>query len=69
MRLSKKSLRKPYVPTQRDLGLQGPPGKGSRPRNCFSDDFKTNLEAALKDAPPVEGFVHRKGGKIIKKYK
>ena len=69
MHFSKKSRRKPYVPTQRDLGLQGPPGKGSRPRNCFSDDFKKNLDAALKNSPPATGFTPAKNGKIIKKYK
>jgi hypothetical protein len=69
MHLSKKSLRKPYVPTQRDLGLEGPPGKGSRPRNCFSNDFKNNFDAALKNSPPAEGFKPAKGGRIVKKYK
>lgn len=69
MHLSKKSSRRPYVPTQRDLGLQGPPGKGSRPRNCFSNDFKENLGEALKNSPPAEGFTKAKGGKIVKRYK
>jgi hypothetical protein len=68
MHFSKKSRRKPYVPTQRDLGLQGPPGKGSRPRNCFSDSFKQNFDDALKGAPPVDGFKPMKGGKIVKRY-
>lgn len=69
MAFSKKSRRKPYVPTQRDLGLEGPPGKGSRPRNCFSDDFRNNLDSALENAPPVEGFTKAKGGRIVKRYK
>lgn len=66
---SKNSRHRPYVPTQRDLGLQGPPGKGSRPRNCFSNDFKDNFDAALKGSPPAEGFKPAKGGKIVKRYK
>lgn len=69
MHFSKNSRHRPYVPTQRDLGLQGGPGKGARPRNCFSNDFKENFDAALKNGPPAQGFVKSKGGRIVKKYK
>ena len=56
-------------PCQRDLGLQGPPGKGSRPRNCFSNDFKNNFQDAMDNSPPATGFTKAKGGKIVKRYK
>jgi hypothetical protein len=69
MHLSKKSSHRPYVPTQRDLGLEGGPGKGSTPRNCFSDEFKNNFDAALRNSPPATGFTPAKGGRIVKKYK
>lgn len=32
--------------TNRDLGLNhGQAGKGCRPRNCFSEDFRNNYDA------------------------
>lgn len=53
-------------PSQADMGLQGPPGKGDAPRNCFSDDFKENF-AGIAGMGSAEGF-RKRGGRQVKRY-
>lgn len=36
------------APQGTDLGLTGGPGKGSRPRNCFSKEFRANYDLIFK---------------------
>jgi hypothetical protein len=39
-------------------------GKGDKPRNCFSDDFKDNYDKINWGEKPLK----KKGRKFIKKY-
>jgi hypothetical protein len=41
-------------------------GKGSKPRNCFSKEFRSNFDLIKKRE--VEGFIKAKKGKLVKKY-
>jgi hypothetical protein len=53
-------------PSPAEMGLDnGSAGKGSIPRNCFSDDFKKNFDAIKGRG--CEGFVKR-GKALVKVY-
>jgi hypothetical protein len=40
---SRKGKRRPTMPSG-DIGLNGNPGKGDAPRNCFSSQFRNNYD-------------------------
>lgn len=61
--------KRPPGPSSRDLGLESrQAGKGGRPRNCFSEDFRENLDGALANSKPAEGFISTGPGRQVKVY-
>lgn len=41
------------APKTSDLGIGGSPGKGDRPRNCFSEAFRTNYDRIFRQAKRI----------------
>jgi hypothetical protein len=60
--------KRPPGPSSRDLGLDSnQAGKGSRPRSCFSDDYKENF-SEIEGFGNASGFTTKKNGRQVKVY-